>query len=80
LVNTKFKLIREQFIETNEKILFDYIHPGEYYIRLIYDENGNKKWDPGNYLEKKQPENVIYYPTKLEIRANWSLIETFNLE
>tara|TARA_B100001059_G_scaffold154221_1_gene153933 strand:+ start:1043 stop:2674 length:1632 start_codon:yes stop_codon:yes gene_type:complete len=80
LVNTKFKLIREQFIETNEKILFDYIHPGEYYIRLIYDENGNKKWDPGNYLEKEQSENVIYYPTKLEIRANWSLIETFNLE
>ena len=80
LVNTKFKLIREQFIETNEKILFDYIHPGEYYIRLIYDENESKNWDTGNYLEKNQPENVIYYPTKLEIRANWSLIETFNLE
>jgi hypothetical protein len=60
--------------------VFDYITPGEYYVRLIYDENENKRWDSGNYLKKKQPENIIYYPTKLEIRANWSLIETFNLE
>ena len=80
LVNSKFKLVREQFIETNKNIVFDYIIPGEYYVRLIYDENENKRWDSGNYLKKKQPENIIYYPTKLEIRANWSLIETFNLE
>lgn len=80
LVNSKFKLVREQFIETNKNIVFDYINPGEYYVRLIYDENENKRWDSGNYLKKKQPENIIYYPTKLEIRANWSLIETFNLE
>ena len=80
LVNSKFKLIQEQFIETNKNILFDYVIPGEYYVRLIYDKNKNKKWDSGNYLKKKQPENIIYYPTKLEIRANWSLIETFNLE
>ena len=80
LVNSKFKLVREQFIETNKNIVFDYIIPGEYYVRLIYDENENKRLDSGNYLKKKQPENIIYYPTKLEIRANWSLIETFNLE
>ena len=73
-------LSTKQFIETNKNIVFDFINPGEYYVRLIYDENENKRWDSGNYLKKKQPENIIYYPTKLEIRANWSLIETFNLE
>ena len=29
-------------------------------------------------LPKIQPEEVIYYPFELELRANWDLNETFN--
>ena len=42
------------------------------------DTNNNDKWDTGNYLKKIQPEEVIYYPFELELRANWDLNETFN--
>ena len=80
LVNTKFKVVQESYITKNESVLFEYINPGEYYIRIIYDDNKNKIWDSGNYIKKTQPETVIYYPKKLEIRANWSLVETFNLK
>jgi hypothetical protein len=47
---------------------------------MVYDTNRNKKWDTGNYLRKLQPEEIIYYPVEIEIRANWSLNETFKLE
>ncbi len=47
------------------------IEPGEYELRILYDENGNALWDPGNYKEKKQPEHVVTLPQKLAIRANW---------
>ena len=47
--------------------------------RVIFDSNGNQKWDTGNFLKKIQPEKVSYYPILIEMRANWEKIETFNL-
>jgi hypothetical protein len=79
LVDPRFNVIYEEFIEINKPIFFDYISPGNYYIRLIYDENGNEEWDTGNFLKGLQPEKIIYYPSLLDIRANWSLDETFIL-
>jgi hypothetical protein len=80
LVDTKFNVVAEDWIETNTPVLFDYINPGNYYIRLILDGNSNKIWDSGNFLDKKQPEKIIYYPSLLDIRANWSLEEIFILD
>jgi len=65
---------------------FPLLDAGTYYLRLIKDVNGNKQWDTGNYLEKLQPEPVIYLLDPLtlnartiELRANWDLNETFNV-
>ena len=33
------------------------------------DENGNGKWDTGDYSKGLQPERVYYYPHELELRA-----------
>ncbi len=57
---------------------FKLLDPGKYFLRLIKDKNNNDKWDTGNYLEKIQPEKVIYFPFELELRANWDLNESFN--
>ena len=57
---------------------FEILNPGKYFLRLIKDKNNNDRWDTGNYLKKIQPEEVIYYPFELELRANWDLNETFN--
>ena len=45
--------------------------PGEYELRILFDDNGNGKWDPGNYKLKRQPERAITIDKKLSIRANW---------
>ena len=53
--------------EWNKKLF----KPGEYDIRILFDDNNNGKWDPGSYSKKRQPEKVIALPQKLSIRANW---------
>jgi methionine-rich copper-binding protein CopC/uncharacterized protein (DUF2141 family) len=45
--------------------------PGEYELRILYDENNNGIWDPGNYSKKLQPEKAITLDKKLTIRADW---------
>lgn len=50
-----------------------FIEPGKYGIRIVWDENQNGRWDGGNYLQRKQPEEVMYYPKPIELRANWEL-------
>jgi len=80
LVSERFKVVSEKYLKVNEEAFFEFINPGKYYIRLIYDKNENKVWDTGNYLKGLQPEKVIYFPSLLEVRANWSLNETFILD
>ena len=87
--NSKFIL---QMIDSNGDVIrvfknvnqdatynFDYVRPGKYIFRLIEDANNNDKWDTGNYLKKIKPERVYYFSNELEVRANWDLNETFNL-
>ncbi|HEX2684361.1 MAG TPA: Ig-like domain-containing protein [Ferruginibacter sp.] len=47
------------------------VPPGEYDIRILYDENNNGQWDPGDYSRKKQPEKAVTLTQKLGVRANW---------
>jgi uncharacterized protein (DUF2141 family) len=57
------------------------IIPGEYEIRVLLDENGNGKWDRGVYYHtpKKQPEKVVSFPEKKNIKANWGVKEDLTL-
>lgn len=46
--------------------------PGEYQLRILYDENKNGTWDPGVFFGKhKQPELVSPVEKKITIKANW---------
>lgn len=44
---------------------------GNYKLRLIKDENGNGIWDPGSFEERVQPESVLNYSQRLEIKPGW---------
>ena len=57
---------------------FELLDAGKYQVRLIEDINANEQWDTGNYLEKIQPEKVIYFWKEIDLRANWDMNETFN--
>lgn len=46
-------------------------NPGEYDMRILFDDNKNGIWDPGNFLLKRQPEKVYAIPRKLSVRENF---------
>ena len=58
--------------------IFEYLKPGDYYVRMFIDENGNGKWDSGDYSKKRQPEVVYYYPKKMTLMANWEFEEKWD--
>lgn len=72
LLDTSDKMVRKSYLY-NGDLIFENLKPGKYYLRYIEDRNGNGKWDPGNYSELIQPEEVYYYDNFFEIRkyAQW---------
>ena len=58
---------------------FFYLKPGEYYVRAFIDNNGNGKWDTGDFYQNLQPEEVFYYSKKIECKEKWDLSLAWNL-
>ena len=79
ILDKKGDLLEERYSESNTSINFDLIEPNLFTLRLIYDTNKNRIWDPGNYLEKRQSEEVIYFSKEIDVRANWDVDQVFNL-
>lgn len=79
IVNDKDEVIREKNTASSSDLLFDLLNPASYRFRIIYDENKNRWWDTGNYLKHIQPEKIIYYKEKINIRANWDLEQEWQL-
>ncbi len=46
--------------------------PGEYELRILFDNNKNGNWDPGDFFGKHiQPELVLPINRKITVKANW---------
>ena len=78
-MNEKGTVIASEYSEGSTNIDFKLVEPNLFTVRIIYDTNKNKEWDTGNYLEKKQSEEVRYFPITTAIRANWDWQETIKL-
>lgn len=79
LADNKEKTIAYAYSEKETVINFNALEPGKYSLRLIYDDNKDGEWTSGNFLEKRQSEEVIYFPKELDIRANWDVDQVFIL-
>jgi hypothetical protein len=79
LLDTKGKTYKENKVEGSQKVGYDALPPGDYRIRVIKDDDGNGKWTTGNYLKKRQPERVYYYPQVITIRSNWDLTQEWTV-
>ena len=77
LLNDKDVVIRE-LPTTNDGAKFEYLAPTTYYLRLYIDLDGDGKWTTGDWLLKRQPEPIYYFPKKLKLRANWDFEESFD--
>ncbi len=74
LVNTNGDIVfRQNRVPANGKVAFRYLKPGEYMVRIVSDNNNNGKWDIGNYDKQLQPESIVYYMEKVNVRANWDI-------
>ncbi len=81
LVDTKQNPVAQAWREVADgaSVYFDYINPDKYRVRVTLDCNENMVWDTGNYERQRQPEAMHYLPGLLDIRANWSLNEQYDL-
>jgi len=69
------KLIQSDPITKNTSLVYKGILAAKYYIRIIYDENKNGKWDSGNVKLKRQPENIWLNEKLITLRPNWEAEE-----
>ena len=76
------EIVERKIVNTSSTIVFDLLKPTKYTIRAIVDENNNNKWDTGNFLQRIQPEKIIYHQAinKYDLRANFFLVEEFNIK
>lgn len=64
--------IVESFPLTSSEWYRKLYKPGEYEMRILYDQNKNGVWDAGKFFgEKRQPEIVKPINQKISIKANW---------
>lgn len=75
-------VVKYEMFSEKEIPLYDFrdIEPGNYKLRVIYDENGNRRWDTGNYLQNRQPEKISYLSGAIELRPNWEWEQEFILK
>ncbi|SHG94054.1 Ig-like domain-containing protein [Winogradskyella jejuensis] len=81
LTDDNGKVLYERYADEYPVVDFSDIDPRQYQLRVIFDENKNRKFDTGNYLRKIQPERISYYPNleDTNVRANFDFVVTFTL-
>ncbi len=79
MLDDKENLINERELKKSEAVFYDYLKTGSYKFKLIVDTNKNGRWDTGKFLENRQPEKTIYFGSALTVRANWDLVELWDL-
>lgn len=69
--NDKESILAEKKVTSDKTVVFDYLSPEKYRVKVIYDKNENGKWDTGSFQDKYQPERVAYINEVIKIRSNW---------
>lgn len=62
----------------NDVGLVEYLAPGTYYARLFIDSDSNGVYSTG-LLDSIQPEEVYYYPKKINLKKNWTIEQTWDI-
>ena len=72
-------VLASAYSEGNTKITFDLLQPESFTLRITYDDNKNKRYDAGSFLNKTYAEEVFYYQKEVDVRTNWDVDETIDL-
>ena len=74
------KIIQEKIVTENQTVIFNFLAPEKYRIKVVYDENENGRWDTGSYQDYIQPERVAYINEVIKVRSNWDNNLKWNLD
>lgn len=74
------KIIQQKTVNENSTVVFEYLAPEKYKLKVIYDKNGDGKWNTGSYQDKLQPERVAYINEVIKVRSNWDNNLTWDLK
>lgn len=74
------KVLSQKITQKDETIIFDFLAPDKYKVKVIFDRNENGEWDTGSYQDKYQPEQVIYLNEVIKVRSNWEHSFNWDLE
>ena len=72
--------VESLLVKDSPNITFTSVEPGDYTVRVIYDENNNGIQDTGDYLQQRQPEKMYFYPKPVTVRANWDVQQDISLK
>lgn len=64
-------VLQEKKVNENGTVVFEYLAPEKYKVKVIYDENRDGKWNTGSYQDRIQPERVAYINEVIKVRSNW---------
>lgn len=74
-INDKKEVLKSDPVKGDTALTYLTYPTGKYQLRVIYDDNSNKKWDSGNVYEKRQPETIWNFEKEVTLRPNWDLEE-----
>ncbi len=80
LLSDKGDVLYKTYSKSETVLDFQNIEPNAFTFRLIYDENQNQEYDPGNFILKQSSEKVYYFPKSIDVRANWEVEQIIDLE
>ncbi|WP_418264257.1 Ig-like domain-containing protein [Flavobacterium faecale] len=79
LTSSNGEVKAEEYSTGATTIDFNLIEPSLYTVRIIYDDNKNKRYDTGNYLAQQYSEEVVYLSKEIDVRANWDVEQVFDV-
>ena len=77
LLDSKGEIKSESYLETGNKFSFTLMEAGNYQLRVIEDANGNRRWDPANFGERRYAERTFDFidpetgTKNITIRGGW---------
>lgn len=80
MLTDKGIILHESYFTSDTAISYQFINPAKYKFKVIFDDNGNRKWDSGYYPDKIQPEKSIFFNKEIDVRANWEIEETWQIK
>ncbi|WP_460680499.1 Ig-like domain-containing protein [Mucilaginibacter koreensis] len=76
LTDPKQNVYRSDIIKKNTSLVYKDYFATKYRVKVIYDNNGNGRWDSGNVKQKVYPESIWTDTKEITLRPNWEQEET----